>query len=85
MKKPFTRITPRKSCTTADGRVLQQAKGLRVAIGNSSALIIHFNWVDMAIGEQHTISLDFGSTRTAPEASAEAHAIIARLFPEYAA
>lgn len=65
--------------------MLQQAKGLRITIGNSSALINHFNWVDMTIGEQHTISLDFGSTRKAPEASAEVHAIIARLFPEYAA
>ncbi len=72
-----------KSCSPEDGRVLILANLRRVTIGNRSAIINVHNWADSVKGIQHQVSLDFDSTTQLPEASPEAQAVIARLFPGF--
>ena len=64
--------------------MLQASNDQRVQLGNNSALISVFCYADITTGMHCSVSLDFGSTAPAPAASAEAHAIIVGLFPEYA-
>jgi hypothetical protein len=72
-----------KNCSPEDGKVLIQANGHCLRIGERIAIISVSNYLNIPGGVQHLVRLDFNSCSIAtPNASPAVTEIITRLFPE---